>query len=78
MVYGIVETTNYLLFTNPVSQGVFTGLSGVARGLVSSNLKPTKKNETKARFNRELHQRTQQTNIWYQHQSKLLNFPYMT
>ncbi|KAJ6630921.1 Transmembrane protein 256 like [Pseudolycoriella hygida] len=33
MGYGIVETTNYLLFTNPVSQGVFTGLSEVARGL---------------------------------------------
>ncbi|XP_037039614.1 transmembrane protein 256 homolog [Bradysia coprophila] len=33
MGYGIVETTNYLLFTNPVSEGVFTGLSAVARGL---------------------------------------------
>lgn len=36
MGYGIIETTNYLLFTNPVSEGVFTGLSAVAKGLVSS------------------------------------------
>lgn len=42
MGYGIVETTNYLLFTNPVSQGVFTGLSEVARGLVSLNVKEKK------------------------------------
>lgn len=32
---SIVETVNFLLFTNPVSQSAFSGLSLVARGLVS-------------------------------------------